>query len=55
MCDWHNEKLLWVGLTSYRKPILLPLKIAKSRLNTEKKLFWKGVTDVLQQAGCGRR
>jgi hypothetical protein len=36
-------------LTSYRKPMLLPLKMAKRRLNTEKKLFWNGVTDVLHQ------
>lgn len=28
--------------------MLLPLKMAKSRLNTEKKLFWNGVTDVLR-------
>ena len=27
--------------------MLLPLKMAKRRLNTEKKLFWNGVTDVL--------
>ena len=30
--------------------MLLPLKMANRRLNTEKKLFWNGVTDVLHQA-----
>lgn len=30
--------------------MLFPLKMAKRRLNTEKKLFWNGVTDVLHQA-----
>ena len=34
--------------------MLLPLKMAKRRLNTEKKLFWNGVTDVLHKRGHNR-
>ena len=36
-------------LTSYRKAMLLPLKMAKRSDSTLKKLFWKGVTLALEQ------